>query len=347
MNEIPDHALAQLLGRQLLGRDHGLAMDGVLEHIGGVNAQQPGAAALAMHNRLPEVAVADIRARIEDGRWVRANLMRGTVHLVTARQFATWRLALQPALIRAVRAFQPRLMREVDVQDIVEAGHEVLAASPHGLSRASLGQQVATRLGRDDPGALAFAARLLCALVHQDVEHPAASERIRLVPAQRVIDLPMADAAAGLDDLVRTFATAFDARKVADFTAWSGLTRMAGPLRDRGFPGQEPAGESGSPDASHPAIRPVETAVLAPYDNILFHSADRGDIFAQAKKRLIVNPATPMLGAVVDEGRFVGSWQLRAAGIELDLWEGPLSRLGQREVARLQAWTTAVGRLPR
>lgn len=56
--------VGDLLARQLLSRDHQLDADGVVEAIGGINAQTPRAAGVALWARQPRVDLGEIDTRL-------------------------------------------------------------------------------------------------------------------------------------------------------------------------------------------------------------------------------------------------------------------------------------------
>ena len=152
-----------LLERQLLDRA-GRRVEDVVDAVAGLNAQTARGPSVGLWSRMSGFRQESLERAAARLPLVKANLMRGTVHLVTADQFRTWRAALQPALRRTVRQFCPRLHLAVDINAVVRKGIELLAAAEGGLTRAELARQLAPCFDAD-PQECAFAVRLLAPVV--------------------------------------------------------------------------------------------------------------------------------------------------------------------------------------
>jgi hypothetical protein len=63
----------------------------VVEHVCGLNAQTPRGLSVGLWSRVNNFEQADLDATLQRHDLVKANLMRGTVHLVTRRQYRSWR----------------------------------------------------------------------------------------------------------------------------------------------------------------------------------------------------------------------------------------------------------------
>lgn len=110
------------------GFDRG--MDGVVEvveQLGGMNAQTPRGPSVGLWGRVREFQQDELDGLLRSYQLVKANLLRGTVHLVTRRQYVAWRWALQPALERVVRQFCPRLWDRVDHDVLLREGRALMA----------------------------------------------------------------------------------------------------------------------------------------------------------------------------------------------------------------------------
>src|SRR5690349_12249402 len=89
-----------LLARQFLLRRAALAAADAIEHLVGMQAQQPDPPYVGLWTRLTGFRVEELAKLIEDRSAVRIALMRGTIHLVTARDARTLRPLTQPVLRR-------------------------------------------------------------------------------------------------------------------------------------------------------------------------------------------------------------------------------------------------------
>src|SRR3954462_2101554 len=74
-----------LLARQLLLRRRAMPLVRALEAVAGIQAQDPVAPLFGLHSRLDGFAPEALRRGLDRRSVVRGTLMRGTVHLVSAR----------------------------------------------------------------------------------------------------------------------------------------------------------------------------------------------------------------------------------------------------------------------
>ena len=106
-----------LLDRQLLLRRAPLPggtgrtgrVIGTVEHLAGLQAQAPFPPYYGLWSRLDGFRPEDLAGLILDRRVVRIALMRGTIHLVSARDCLLLRPLVQPVLDRAVTTFGKQL----------------------------------------------------------------------------------------------------------------------------------------------------------------------------------------------------------------------------------------------
>ena len=85
-----------------------------IEHLVGLQAQAPFPPYYGLHSRLDGFRPEDLAALITDRSVVRIALMRGTIHLVSARDCLPLRRLLQPVIERGMRgAFGPATVRDV------------------------------------------------------------------------------------------------------------------------------------------------------------------------------------------------------------------------------------------
>lgn len=87
-----------LMERQLLLRCAHLSTRDVIEHLARMQAQEPDAPYIGLWTRSAAFAPADLADLITGRDVVRATLMRSTLHLVTARDYAALRPVLQTVL---------------------------------------------------------------------------------------------------------------------------------------------------------------------------------------------------------------------------------------------------------
>src|ERR1022692_1834936 len=131
-----------LLARQLLLRraplpDGSARADRVIEtveHLAGLQAQAPFPPYYGLWSRLAGFRPGDLAELILDRRVVRIALMRGTIHLVSARDCLMLRPLLQPVLDRGLKAIFGKQIEGVDTVALAATGRVLLAEKPRTFS---------------------------------------------------------------------------------------------------------------------------------------------------------------------------------------------------------------------
>ncbi|HYI66560.1 MAG TPA: crosslink repair DNA glycosylase YcaQ family protein, partial [Candidatus Limnocylindrales bacterium] len=134
-----------LLERQLLLRRVELPAIDVIERLVGMQAQVPTDPYLGLWSRIEGFRADALASLITERRAVRATtLLRGTIHLVSARDALQMRAVLQPDIER-MWGYSPfaRGLAGVDVGEVVAAGRAMLAERPHTI--AELGKRLHER----------------------------------------------------------------------------------------------------------------------------------------------------------------------------------------------------------
>jgi Winged helix DNA-binding domain len=120
---------ATLARQLLLQRSPMTALDAV-EHLVGMQAQAPFAPYYGLWSRLDGFTGDELAGLLTSRKAVRIVLMRGTIHLVTAKDCHRLRPLVQPALDRMLRAnaTHGRPLAAVDVTSVVDAAQRLLDA---------------------------------------------------------------------------------------------------------------------------------------------------------------------------------------------------------------------------
>lgn len=306
------------LNRALLARQHLLErrrarIPETLEHLVGLQAQDPGDAYIALWSRLEGFDPDRLGRLLEDRKVVRMTLMRGTIHMVTSRDALGLRALVQPVLDRMLGAWR-RQAKGVDPNDIAAAGRALLAGGP--LTFAELGSRLARRWPEAEAEALARIVQMRVPLV-QVPPRGVWGKRgaARHAPAESWLeDVPRSPLA--LDDLVLRYLGAFGPASVQDAQAWSGLTRLRGTfetLEDKLVAFRSPTGETlyDVPNAPRPpADTPAPPRFLPVYDNLVLGLRDRTRVVSPEVVVPLVSENTIVRWVLVG-GILGATWSIR------------------------------------
>jgi Winged helix DNA-binding domain len=300
---------ATLARQRLLDRGDHPALE-MVEHLVGLNAQDPDPPYVGLWSRIAGFELDDLTRLLYDRSVVRGSLLRGTQHMVSAGDYRWLRPLLQPLLERVQRGAFGRTMRGVDLAELIEAARARIGQGE--ITRSELGRALAARWPGHDPGALARSAQLLLPVLHPPPDGTWARRgQTPFVLAEHWLGRPLDDShAAG--ELVRRYLAAFGPASVRDVTAWSGLTRLGevvDALRPRLRRFTDEAGRElvDLPDAPRPGpdvAAPVR--FLAALDNVLLAHHDRSRIVTDEQRKLVFLEA-----AVTVDGFVRGLWRVR------------------------------------
>src|SRR5437016_2623599 len=129
-----------LLARQFfLGRVD-LSPAATIEHLVGMQAQQPRDPYIGLWSRLETFDPETLSTRLPDRQAVRGPVMRSTLHLLAADDALTVRPLRQPAIERAFRVGSPlaRALAGIDLDALLAKARTLLESKP--LTRAELGR---------------------------------------------------------------------------------------------------------------------------------------------------------------------------------------------------------------
>jgi len=146
---------ATLARQYLLERAPARAIDAI-GHLGGMQSQAPLAPYVGLWTRLRDFAPEELTSLTDQRQVARLNLMRNTVHLVSARDCLDWRALFYPLHAAEFSAHFRHGTEGVDRDALLKQAKRLLAEQPR--TRGELGKLLAERWPDADPGALAYAA---------------------------------------------------------------------------------------------------------------------------------------------------------------------------------------------
>ncbi len=300
------------LARQMLLERHDLPPDQAIERLVGLQAQATASPYIALWSRLRDFDADQVGSMLVDRTAVRTTLMRGTLHLVTARDCVRLRAALQPMLARTATAAFARDLRGVDLADLIAAAKPLLDAAP--LTNAQLVAALTERWPDHGVGGLGGLLQFLLPMVQvppRGVFGRSGSPLNAVASTWLGTDIP---AEAAPDEAVLRYLAVFGPATVADVAAWSRLTGLRAVVdrldlktyRDEA--GRElldvPDGVVVDPET------PAPPRFLPDFDNVLLSHADRTRIMSDEHRKRwggVLNGVFPP--SFLLDGFLSGTWK--------------------------------------
>jgi len=318
-----------LLERQLLLRRVRRPAAEVVEHLVGMQAQEPRDPYVGLWTRLEDFDPGELGGLVTDRQVVRSPLMRTTIHLVSARDCLTLAPLLHPVRERNFWTGSPfgRQVKGVDVDAVLAAGRALLDEQPR--TNAQLRAFMAERWPDWDPTSLAYAVHHLVPVVQIPPRGVWGQKGLPTwATTERWLGRPV-EQAPSIDRVVLRYLAAFGPASTMDVQAWSGLTRLR-EVTDRLRPSLRSfRNEAGKelfdlPDAPRPDPgTPAPVRFLPQFDNVALSHADRSHIAGDAAARW---PADDLhWSAILVDGFGAGAWRLardgRAATLTVRLFD--------------------------
>jgi hypothetical protein len=287
---------------------------------------------LSLWSRIADFDHGTVSRALADRTAVRVLLMRGTIHLVTAKDCHRLRPLVQPVLDRMLRAnaTHGKPLAAVDVTAVVDAAKRLLDAE--ALTAGEVGARLAEQWPGTPPGSLPEAARSLLPLVQVPPRGLwQRSGQVRLTTATAWLGRPRGKPLT-IDERVLRYLAAFGPASPADVQTWSGLTRL-GEVLERldvvRFQSEGGQALYDIPDATLPDPDvPAPVRLVAPFDNLLLSHANRTRVISdEHRKRLFSGKNGVFPGTVLVDGFIAGTWELVGKGETTGLRVQPYVRL--------------------
>jgi hypothetical protein len=309
-----------LLDRQLLLRRQEMSVAEALEHLVGLQSQNPNGPYIALWSRLADFDPEELAELVAARKVARIALMRWTLHAVTARDCLALRPVLQSVIERRLKASFGRDLADIDLDALARRGRALVEQEP--CSFGDIGRLLASEWTGYEPRVLANAMSALVPLVHVPPRGLwGRNGRAVQTTAERWLARPL-ERSTQPDELIMRYLAAFGPASVADIRAWSGLTRLDAPIERlrpvlrsfRDEDGNELLDVAGGalPDPETPA----PARFLADFDNAVLGHANRSRIVAATRRKRAIGPRTFLL-----DGFIAGTWRLirgrRVATLEI------------------------------
>ena len=328
-----------LLARQMLLERAAMSPVAAIEHLVGMQAQVPTDPYFGLWSRLADFDPLALSALIKSRKAARIAVMRGTLHLVSARDALTMRAWVQPVLSRTLVATEwGKKTRGVDIDALVAAGRAAVEAKP--LTLAELRPVLAAAFPRYDATALSWAFHYSAPLVQVP---PRGLWGEGGLPRVTTIEnwLKKAQTTPSTEKIVLRYLAAFGPASVMDMQAWSGLTKLGTAfeaLRPKLAAFRDETGRElfDLADAPRPdPDTPAPPRFLPVYDNATLGFANRDRILGLAPPRAV--PQNLNVRAFLIDGFVAGFWKVEEEKDRATLTLEPFAALAKKDQRALAA----------
>lgn len=304
------------LARQLLLDREDRPVLETVEHLAGLQAQQPFSPYYQLWSRLRGFRPDHLARLLVDRTVVRIAAQRGTIHLLSVPDALAVRAWVQPLYVADLRinAEHAKALAGTDVDAVAEAARALLDEEPRTM--AELGALLQPSWPGVAPAHLAHAARGLLGLVQVP---PRAlwgqSGLTRLTTVECWLGRPL-DPAPSPAAYVRRYLGAFGPASVMDVQTWCGLTRLKAVVDDirpglRVFHDESGRELFDLPDAPRPpADTPAPVRYLPDFDNLLRSHADRTRVIDDLSRKRMNRRNGVVPHALLVDGEVAGWWRL-------------------------------------
>jgi len=326
------------LARQLLLERRKVGVVPAVERLAGLQAQWPPSPYVGLWSRVAGFRRESLERALRKGKVVKATVMRGTLHLLAARDYPVFWTALRD---------MPTWFDETHLAHALLAvpGIRALAEEAPLTMKAAL-EHLEREHGHVDVEArrVFHAVRRHAHLLNAPETALWSARPLALYQAQAE-PAPL-DLSAARTELVHRYLGAFGPSTRADIAEWSGL-RVADfadalePLRRfRDENGRELLDLPRAPLPSSDTPAPVR--FLPRWDNTLLAHADRRRVLPEDLRKTVIAKNGDVTQTFLVDGVVAGSWAADKQGKVTVMSFAPLPRSARRDVedeaARLEAW---------
>ncbi len=330
------------LARQLLLERTKVTPLAAIERLAGLQAQVPRPPFIGLWSRVPGFQPAHLAKLVHDRKAVRATMMRGTIHLVSAPDYLKLRGALQPMLSAGMRSILGKRVEGLDLDALTAHARELLPATFDAVRKG-----LTAKFPKHDDRALGYAVRMHLPLVLVPTDTRWG------YPGNACFDdaerwLARAVAAPSTEALVLRYLAAFGPATVKDAQAWSGVRKLGEVfelLRDKLVVVQDAEGRElfDLPDAPRPSAEvPAPVRFLPEYDNLLLAYADHSRLIDPVQRPRLTTKNGIVAATFLVDGRVAGTWSLDRTKDKAVLSTAPFAKLPKSAQAAVHAEAEAL-----
>jgi len=312
-----------------------------IERLVGLQAQIPRPPFTGLWTRLKNFDREDLLRLLRDKKAVRATAFRGTIHLMSTKDFLAMRPLLSEMLERGASSVVARRLGGVDVASLHEEGRSFFAKTPGPFDTFRV--HLESRFPKLDVRAMAYAVRMGVPLVmHPSNVTWGFSSNADFGLAERWLGAKFPAKPMTLDDLVLRYLAAFGPATPGDAQTWSGLRGLRvvfERLRPRlaTFKDEHKRELFDLPGAPRPdEDTPAPIRFLPEFDNALLSHDDRTRIIADEHRKSAFTTNLQVVGTFLVDGFVAGTWKAMRKTKSATLTLKPLASPPKKTMAALE-----------
>jgi hypothetical protein len=337
------HLNRALLARQMLLARERRPIIGAVEHLVALQAQVARPPFVGLWTRLSGFERSDLLSALHKRTIVRGTALRGTLHVMTARDFIGLRGAMQPAMTEGLRALLKERVADLDLKALHRTTRAFFSRGPASFD--ALRQHIKEKDPTADERAMAYAARITLPTVQVPVAgtpwgFPTSAD---FALADEWLKKPIDTEDAPADALVRRYLAAFGPATVRDAQAWCFLKNL-GEVFERmrkklvTFRDEKKRELFDLPDAPRPdPDTPAPVRFIAEFDNLLLSHDDRTRIVATAHRGKVYSKNLIVPGTVLVDGMVAATWKMTRKKTSAALDVAPFAKVDRQTKAAIEA----------
>ncbi len=292
----------------------------VVERLVGMQAQEARPPFIGMWTRLERFAAADLIKLFHSRKVVRATSLRGTLHLMTVKDYIALRGAIQPALSAGMKSILGKRAVAMDLSRVVKDAAAFFRKS-HATFK-SLRDHLDKLHKTIDARSMGYAVRTHLPIVQVPTDDTwGFPNHCDFALAEswlaEEIDMTASDKATEL--LVKRYLAAFGPATAADARIWSGLSglndvfeRLRPKLKV--FVDEKERELFDLPRAPRPAgDTPAPVRLLPEFDNLILSHADRSRVISDEHRQRVVSKNLRVFATFLVDGFAAGTWKIESS----------------------------------
>jgi hypothetical protein len=327
------------LARQLLLDRANVPVIDAVEALCGIQAQEAKPPFVGLWSRVAGFRREDLHGLLHDRTVVRATFLRGTLHVLSARDYAAFRAVIQPVLTEGQRSALRSRSAGLDEAQVLPVATKLYEQKPRSFNELRpLLQEVFPSVNER---ALGFTVRNQIPLVMvPSTDRWGFPSVADFTLARDWLDSPL-DTSDSPDGLVLRYLAAFGPATAADVQTWSGL-RGARQILARlkpslvTFRDEQDRELFDLPDAPRPAADvPAPPRFLPEFDNLVLSHADRTRVIPDEYRGQVVTKNLRVRATAWYDGFACGTWDIERKKTSAVLRVVPFQPLPARAVRDL------------